>query len=222
MSAQPGHGAAGTRLVSRALADLAARARHAAASAAAGALLAAAAALVAIATPGPLAHAQIRDDLERNILTGPKVGPPAERERGSDDVALPDPMPAVPPDSATLEFDSGERSTNRYAIDPASLAIDDFARVRYMLVVTSSSGARNVSYEAIRCDGGDHRVLAIARADGSWVPTRSPSWQPSRRGDPLDQARRELARSYFCKGTTTLRSPREIVARLKSPPRVAY
>lgn len=115
------------------------------------------------------------------------------------EVTLPDPMPAVPPPERTVGFYVSPTTTNRFAIDPQSLGIDEGKVVRFTLVVTSSSGVRNVSYEAIACDRGEQRLLAIARTDGSWVVLRNSQWRPL---DVDDQRNRQMPELYgrFCDG----------------------
>lgn len=96
------------------------------------------------------------------------------------DVALPAQMPSAADSAGLHEFYVSPTTTNRFAVDLPSLAVDENRIVRLMLVVTSRSGVRNVSYDAIDCDRHEYRLLAIGRADGGWAPVRESRWRPVR------------------------------------------
>lgn len=113
---------------------------------------------------------------------------------------LADPLPPVDPTIPTsfppldqaglVDLPIDTLGGQRIAIDATSLAIDRERVVRYTLVVTGSGGARNVSYEAMRCDTQERQILALGRPDGSWAPVTDPPW---RRIDRRDSASRHPA-----------------------------
>lgn len=140
---------------------------------------------------------------------------PFGREFSQQEAVLPDPMPGVPPPEKTLEFYVSPTTTNRFAVDPASFGIDGRTVVRFMLIVTSSSGVRNVSYEAFRCDSAEQRLLAIARLDGTWSILKNSAWEP------LDRASRNRQRpelySRLCEGSAVAgRTPEKLEVRMRS------
>ncbi|MBP8308334.1 MAG: CNP1-like family protein [Burkholderiaceae bacterium] len=132
---------------------------------------------------------------------------------------LPATLP-VPASQSMIEFYVSPTTTNRFAIDGATLAIDQERLVRFALVVTSSSGARNVSYEALRCDRGDRRLLAVGRADGSWSMMPDSTWRPINQGDAVNRQHIELY-SRLCEGgAAAATTPERLVARLRAAPRL--
>ena len=132
---------------------------------------------------------------------------------------LPATLPA-PSSQSMIEFYVSPTTTNRFAIDGATLAIDQERLVRFALVVTSRSGARNVSYEALRCDRGDRRMLAVGRADGSWALLPDSTWRPINGGDAVNRQHIELYSRLCSGGAAAATKPDRLVAKLRDEPRI--
>ena len=132
------------------------------------------------------------------------------------EVTMPDPPPK-PPDFDKLVEYTVSSTRNRYALDPASIAIVEQFAVRFTVVITSQSGVRNVSHEAFRCDRLEYKLLAIGRLDGTWVPTRSAGWQPVRKNDPAHPAQMQLYAALCSGGIATPKVDR-VIERLTTPP----
>ena len=132
---------------------------------------------------------------------------------------LPATLP-VPSSQSLIEFYVSPTTTNRFAIDSATLAIDQERLVRYALVVTSRSGARNVSYEALRCDRGDRRLLAVGRADGSWALLADSTWRPINGGDAVNRQHLELYSRLCSGGAAAATRPDRLIALLRAEPRI--
>ena len=132
---------------------------------------------------------------------------------------LPATLP-VPSSQSMIEFYVSPTTTNRFAIDGATLAIDQERLVRYALVVTSQSGVRNVSYEALRCDRADRRLLAVGRADGSWALVPDSPWRPINAADAVNRHHRELYERLCSGGAAAATRPERLVARLRAEPRI--
>jgi hypothetical protein len=143
-------------------------------------------------------------------------------ERAPIEATIPDPMPAQPAPDALVEFYVSPATTNRFAVDPASLGVDDGRLVRFTLVVTSRSGARNVSYEALRCDSGERRLLAVGRADGTWSISKNTLWQPVSLGEQVNRQMPELFGRVCDGGRSRVRNPQEFAARLKEAGRPSF
>ena len=94
----------------------------------------------------------------------------------------------------------------RYAIDGATLSVDDKGVVRYVVVARSSSGAQNVSFEGMRCKSGEQRVYARQRADGTWGGEPG-AWRPI--ADVRLPHVRVLQREYFCPQSNPLADAEE-------------
>lgn len=78
-----------------------------------------------------------------------------------------------------VTFDAPLSSSLIYGVDPASVSISNSdSLVRYVMVATSASGARNVMYEGIRCATGEVKTYAryCRRVAGtSWpIPSGAP------------------------------------------------
>jgi hypothetical protein len=120
--------------------------------------------------------------------------------------------PAFPSRGKLIEFPVAETGEIRFFVDGSTLAVDKEGIVRYVLVAQSAGGARNVTFEGLRCAAATHRVYATGQSDGTWAPARS-SWQPVR------NARRwqiTLYREYFCPQKVPIRSADEGVRALQA------
>lgn len=85
-------------------------------------------------------------------------------------------LPPAPEPKNLVPIYIGPANDNQFAVDEQSVTLSEDGVVRYTLVVTSSSGARNVSYEGIRCATGERRLYAFGRSDGTWSQARSNQW----------------------------------------------
>ena len=106
------------------------------------------------------------------------------------------PPPAFPKRAALIEFEATRATRDfRYFIDGANLSVDAKGVVRYTLVVRSTSGVDNVSFEAINCKSDEYRIFALGQADGTWGG-RAGGWRPIR--ESRQPQHRALHRDYFC------------------------
>ena len=113
-------------------------------------------------------------------------------------------LPAFPDESNLIPFRVGSRDDVKYLIDGNSLSIGVDGVVRYTVLVISASGARNVSYEGMRCAATERRLYAFGRPDKTWSKARNNRWVRIR-GDSSNYIV-ELFSNYFCKpGGATLR-----------------
>lgn len=85
-------------------------------------------------------------------------------------------FPAVPQESGWLPFYVTAATDNRFFVDGASLSVGSDGVIRYVLLVQTSGGARNVSYEGMRCETTERRIYALGRSDGSWAKARLSDW----------------------------------------------
>lgn len=111
-----------------------------------------------------------------------------------------DVSPPAFPDNATLaEIDVGAAATNRYYIDTATLTLGDDRVVRYVLVVKTSGGATNVSFEGMHCATLNWKHYATGRSDRTWTIARTArqDWRPieNKARNPHHAV---LYRSFFC------------------------
>jgi len=108
-------------------------------------------------------------------------------------------LPALPQDENLLQFEADAGSPHRFFIDAHALSIGADEVVRYTLVIKTAGGATNISYEGLRCDVGQIKIYAYARARSTWVRARDPQWQEFG-GQPSGRYRRVLKYDYFCAG----------------------
>lgn len=121
-------------------------------------------------------------------------------------------LPAAPKAENLVPFyDSG---TMLFSIDVKSLTVAADNTIRYTLVSVSRGGAKNVSYEGIRCESFEKKLYAFGRPDGSWSRSRRNEWT---RISSLaaNQQHSNLAVDYFCEGTTVAGKAAAIVERIK-------
>ncbi|WP_155448255.1 CNP1-like family protein [Allochromatium palmeri] len=105
-------------------------------------------------------------------------------------------LPPLPADSDLIEFSlDGSQDAFRYFIDGRHLSVGPDEVVRYTLVARSNTGARNLSFEGIRCTPqGQYRVFAYGTERG-FTPVNE-DWQGM--GRTTERYRLELWRHHFC------------------------
>jgi hypothetical protein len=86
-------------------------------------------------------------------------------------------LPSYPKESDLIEFYVGPRATNRFFVDGNSLSVGKDGIVRYTLLVRTSGGATNVSYEGIQCSSREFKIYAVGNADGTWSANRMTEWR---------------------------------------------
>ena len=107
--------------------------------------------------------------------------------------------PAFPRPENLREFYVSAVATNTYLIDVSTLAAGADGVVRYVIVVQTSGGARNVSFEGIHCKERRWKHYATGHADGTWAKSRPSSidWRPIE-NKPVNRHHAALSRDYFC------------------------
>lgn len=123
-------------------------------------------------------------------------------------------LPAFPQEANLRGFPVSELTTHRFFIDAASLSVGADGVVRYVLVVRTSGGATNISYEGIRCESRELKIYASGRQDaqggqgGEWSPARRSEWRRIE-NKPVNRHHAALARDFFCPLGTPIRTPAE-------------
>jgi hypothetical protein len=128
-------------------------------------------------------------------------------------------LPPLPKNENLYQFQAGAGRPFAYFVDLASISVPQRGVLRYTLLARSSSGAANVSYEAIRCDAFERKTYAFGREDNTWSPARLSQWLPI--GSGQDSPQRALASDFFCQAppfTTT----EEVVQTLKRTPQPTW
>lgn len=107
-------------------------------------------------------------------------------------------LPAAPQDKNLLVF--LKNGNQRFAVDSQSLSVEKDGTIRYTLVATSSSGVKNISYEALRCETAEKKLFAFGQPNGEWTRSRSDNW----RGIFPTGAKNQhyvLYNEFFCEGS---------------------
>jgi hypothetical protein len=106
-------------------------------------------------------------------------------------------LPAFPKPENLLPFYVGEMTAHRFMIDGSTLQVGKDRVVRYVLVMQTSGGATNISYEGMRCDTGEYRLYASGRSDGTWAEARRSEWRMIE-NKPVNRYHAALAHDLFC------------------------
>lgn len=123
-------------------------------------------------------------------------------------------LPSPPVVEKLLPFYVSAATENRFFIDPASVVVMPEGVVRYTMVITTPGGARNVSFEGLRCESREWRLYAVGRLDGSWSSSRAKGWQRVR-DVPQNRQHAALYLDYFCPDGIIVGSAAEAVANLR-------
>lgn len=117
-------------------------------------------------------------------------------------------LPVFPKDESLREFHVSETTTHRFFIGENTLSVGKDGVVRYALVIKTSGGATNISFEGIRCETLEYKTYASGRVDGKWMPARRSEWQPIE-NKPINRHHAALSRDYFCPSRLIIRTPEE-------------
>lgn len=123
---------------------------------------------------------------------------------------------AAPQDTDLIRYPTSPNAALDYAIDAKSITVTPEGVVRYVSVIRSQQGARNVTYEGLRCETFEYRQYATGRPDGTWVSSRNSAWQPIRPYGPTGY-QGILYRDYLCKDKGPLGEPKAILQELLYP-----
>ena len=112
-------------------------------------------------------------------------------------------LPAFPTPGNLVEFYVSAVTPNKFLIDAATLSVSADRIVRYTLVVRTSGGAENTSFEGMNCKEGKWRLYATGRSDGTWVRSHSNEWRFIE-NKPVNRHHAALSRDLFCPNGGTL------------------
>ena len=69
-------------------------------------------------------------------------------------------LPAAPRSETLKPFYVSAVSDNQFFIDLATLSIGNDGVIRYVLLIITPGGGRNVTFEGMRCETREHRMYA--------------------------------------------------------------
>lgn len=123
-------------------------------------------------------------------------------------------LPAPPAQENLLPFSVSATATQSFAIDAKSVSVGADGVVRYTLVATSQAGAKNVSYEGIRCATYERKLYAFGQPDGSWSRSRRDQWERINT-NASNRQHAALFKDYFCNEKTVAGNADDIVRRIR-------
>lgn len=123
-------------------------------------------------------------------------------------------LPPYPKEENLLPLFVSAATDNKFFVDAASISIGEDSVVRYTMVVKSSAGAVNVSFEGMRCASRERKLYAFGRKEGSWSRARFVKWEPIRYQD-LNRHHHMLYDDFFCPNGIIVKTPQEAVNLLK-------
>lgn len=85
-------------------------------------------------------------------------------------------FPPAPVRANLLPLYVSAATANKFYIDGSSLSVGADDVVRYVMVVETPEGGRNVTFEGMRCEAKSRRIYASGRQDGSWSKARKSEW----------------------------------------------
>ena len=124
-------------------------------------------------------------------------------------------LPATPLAENLLSFYVSPTATQTFAIDAKSLTIGTDGVIRYTLVADSASGAKNISYEGIRCESYEKKLYAFGHQDGTWSRSRNDQWERIK-SNAANRQHAALAQDYLCQGLTTAGNAKQMVDRIRN------
>jgi hypothetical protein len=106
-------------------------------------------------------------------------------------------VPAFPQEANLRQFYVSETTAHKFYIDASTLSIGKDGVVRYVLVVRTSGGATNITFEGIHCERRELKNYASGRQDGTWAKARKSEWRPIE-NKPINRQHAALSRDLFC------------------------
>ncbi|MDP3540619.1 MAG: CNP1-like family protein [Azonexus sp.] len=123
-------------------------------------------------------------------------------------------LPAAPRQETLQPFYVSAATDNQFLIDMATLTVGEDGVIRYVLLVLTPGGGRNVTFEGMRCESRERRIYASGRRDGTWSKSRINEW--SRIQDVYaNRHHAALFLEYFCPNGVIVRDVAEAKDALK-------
>jgi hypothetical protein len=112
-------------------------------------------------------------------------------------------LPATSSPSRLAPFEVKGRTEHETGLDPDAISLGADGVTRYTLVVRTTAGVANVTYEGIRCETAEWKVYATGRQDGQWHRVPVPVWRPMDKAG-LNDIRQTLYERHVCTPARTV------------------
>lgn len=123
-------------------------------------------------------------------------------------------LPAYPKAENLMPFNVSSATRNKHFVDAASISVGEDKVVRYTVVIDAAGGARNVSFEGLRCESGERRLYAYGHPDGTWSKARSAGWESIKLRSLLSY-RKALFEDIFCPNGIRVWDGKEAIRNLR-------
>lgn len=123
-------------------------------------------------------------------------------------------LPPPPKPENLVEFNVSSATRNKHFVDTASIRVGEDKVVRYSVVIEAAGGAKNVSFEGMRCATGERRLYAYGQPDGSWSKARNTGWEGIKFRSLLSY-HKALYEDHFCPDGINVRNANEAVSSLR-------
>jgi hypothetical protein len=123
-------------------------------------------------------------------------------------------LPAYPKAENLIPFNVTSASRNTYFVDAESISVGADNVIRYTVVIEAAGGARNVSFEGLRCESAERRLYAYGHPDGTWSKARNAGWEDIKLRSQLSY-RKALYEDHFCIFGVRVKDSKEAVRNLR-------
>ncbi|MGH8671943.1 MAG: CNP1-like family protein, partial [Burkholderiales bacterium] len=123
-------------------------------------------------------------------------------------------FPVAPREENLIPLKLSATARNRFLVDALSVTLGGDSVLRYTMMVLTEGGARNVTYEGMRCETKEIRLYGFGRTDGTWSKARHSEWLPLRE-DSRNPYQEVLYRDFLCPNRLAAASAEHVVARLR-------
>ncbi|MGV8990994.1 MAG: CNP1-like family protein [Thiobacillus sp.] len=127
-------------------------------------------------------------------------------------------LPAYPKAENLIPFNVSSATQNKHFIDAESISVGEDLVVRYTVIIEAAGGAKNVSFEGLRCESAERRLYAYGHPDGSWSKARNAGWEGIKLRSLLAY-RKALFEDFFCPDGIRVSDGKEAVKNLRQAAR---
>ncbi|MDP1863530.1 MAG: CNP1-like family protein [Thiobacillus sp.] len=127
-------------------------------------------------------------------------------------------LPAYPKSENLIPFNVSSATQNKHFIDAESISVGEDLVVRYTVIIVAAGGAKNVSFEGLRCESAERRLYAYGHPDGTWSKARNAGWEGIKLRS-LFSYRKALFEDFFCPDGIRVRDGKEAVKNLRQAAR---
>ncbi len=123
-------------------------------------------------------------------------------------------LPPYPKPENLVEFNVSSATRNRHFVDAESISVGADNVVRYTVVIEATGGAKNVSFEGLRCESGERRLYAYGHPDGTWSKARNAGWEGIKFRSLLSY-HKALFEDHFCRDGIRVKDGKEAAQSLR-------